>query len=411
MSDHFHLTLTRALLASLELRRILYVLLTGVTAGDGLNFNRAFLLLVDEGGRALHGELAIGPPNDTEAYRIWREMAVQEFTLERVLAHFDDWDQSPSALSLSREIRRVFLLLPLAKNADAKHPFLDYVAGALDGQRPEAFNDRTLAVPGTAITLRQFALAPLRVENRMIGVLLVDNVYNNRPILPEELDELAVLANLAAIAVERARLHERVRRMAEQDGLTSLLNRRCFDTLLKQVFSESRTRANPLSLLLLDLDNFKAINDLSGHLAGDDVLRGVASILQQRLRVTDLAFRYGGDELAVLLPRSDGPAALEVAEFLRQAIAATCFGDLADVRTTVSVGAATIDAGHVNAEALLNDADDALYAAKRGGRNRAVLHTQGNAPRRLGDRLCSLLKPLGHLTGSVKPFDTDEGAA
>ncbi len=170
------------------------------------------------------------------------------------------------------------------------------------------------------------------------------------------------------------------------------MNRRRFDALLRQLFDESRTHGAPLSLLLLDLDHFKVINDRSGHLAGDDVLRGVAAILQQRLRAADVACRYGGDELAVLLPWSDGPGALEVAEFLRQAIAAMCFGDLADLRTTVSIGVAALHAGHVNAEALLNDTDSALYAAKRSGRNRAALYSPANRRWGLRDVVCSLLR-------------------
>ncbi len=180
------------------------------------NFNRAFLLLVDEGGRCLQGEYAIGPPNGVEAGRIWQEMRVQAFTLERVLAQFDAWEASATADHLNAEFRRLALPLPLESPMSSAHAFFQHMAAALAGQPAELFNDDSLAVPGTTLRLRHFARVPLQMENRVIGVLLVDNAYNLRPIQRDELDELTTLANLAAIAVERARLHEQVRRMADR---------------------------------------------------------------------------------------------------------------------------------------------------------------------------------------------------
>lgn len=374
VSHQFHLTLTQALLESLDLRRILYVLLTGITAGDGLNFNRAFLLLADEGRRVLQGEFAIGPSDSAEAYRIWLDMAAQEFTLPRVMAQFDAWEEDTRAASLSREFQRVSIPVPTEAGAMLEHPFFQYVGRSFSGRQAAVVNDLTLAVPGTSLTLRQFAVAPLHINDRAIGVLLVDNFYNGRRIDRRELDDLATLANLAAIAVERARLHERVRRLAEQDGLTGLLNRRKLDEVLPQRIRDSRAHGVPLSLILLDVDHFKAVNDSHGHVAGDDLLRGVASVIRQRLRLTDVACRFGGDEFAVLLPRTDGPEALQLAEHLRSAIADSGSGDPAGQRSaSVSIGVAVCRDDHSDASALLREADAALYAAKLDGRNRAVL--------------------------------------
>ena len=403
VNHHFHLTLTQALLESLELRRILYVLLTGVTAGDGLNFNRAFLLLVDEGGRVLQGQFAIGPTNDAEAQRIWQEMTAEEFTLARVMAQFDVWEQDVQAVSLSQEFQRVSIPLPLVADGQVDHPFHLYVGAAFAGRAAEAVNGVNLVVPGTSLTLRHFAVAPLRLKKRTIGVLLVDNTYNGRPIEPFELDDLATLANLAAIAVERARLHERVRRMAEQDGLTGLLNRRRFDELLLEHFQESRARGTHLSLILIDVDNFKAINDRHGHLAGDDLLRRVASAIQRRLRSSDVACRYGGDEFVLLLPRSSGPDAMDVAEYLRQAIAAHRMGQPVEPQITASIGVAACRNDHPDAAALLHDADAALYTAKREGRNRAVLFRLPDVRPRVRVGLRSLLGRLFPALGFDKP--------
>jgi diguanylate cyclase (GGDEF)-like protein len=351
----------------------------------------------------LQGQFAIGPTNDAEAQRIWQEMATQEFTLARVMAQFDVWEQDVRATSLSQEFQRVSIPLPLSGGSQVDHPFQLYVGSAFTGRAAEAVNGVNLVVPGTSLTLRQFAVAPLRVKKRTIGVLLVDNIYNGRPIEPFELDDLATLANLAAIAVERARLHERVRRMAEQDGLTGLLNRRRFDELLLEHFQESRARATQLSLILIDVDDFKAINDRHGHLAGDDLLRRVASAIQRRLRSSDVACRYGGDEFVLLLPRSSGPDAMDVAEYLRQAIAAHGMGQPVELRTTASIGVAACRDDHPDAAALLHDADAALYTAKRGGRNCAVLFQLPDVRPRVRGGLRSLLGRLFPALGFDKP--------
>ncbi len=361
-SRTFYLTVTRALLESLDLRRILYVLLSGVTAGDGLNFNRAFLMLVDEGERILQGECAIGPMDAAEAERIWQAMDAQEFTLERVLGGYDAWEKQPSTHALDAAFRKVILRLPFDCSADA---FFWHIVEALAGSPPAAFHETTLAVPGIPVPLRHFARVPLRNKDRILGVLLVDNAFNVRPIQQNELEELATLANLAAIAVERARLHQRVRRIAEQDGLTGLLNRLFFETELHHRVTESRAHGTPLSLLLLDLDEFKTMNDGYGHRIGDEVLRKVAATLRQRIRSTDIAGRYGGDELAILLPRSEGVAAMRVAEDIRRSIASLVFEGYPR-RATVSIGVASLSPDHTDALALLHDADTALYReAKR----------------------------------------------
>jgi diguanylate cyclase (GGDEF)-like protein len=367
----FQLTLTRALLESLELRRILYVILSGITAGDGLNLNRAFLLLEDEGGRMLSGQLAIGPESDAEAHRIWTAMTAERFTLRTVMEQYDQWNRDGRAAALSTQFQRVQLPLPLPEAPP--EPCLALLAAALREQAPRVVNAQELAVPGAPdLVLFQAAVVPLVLAERTIGLILVDNRYNERPIDPAELDDLSTLANLAAVAVERARLHERIRAMAERDGLTGLFNRRRFDELLPQLVAESRQHGDALALLLIDIDHFKPINDRFGHLVGDDLLRGVAGILQARLRVGDFPCRYGGDEMAVLLPHTGVAAASALAERLRALMAQARFGEAGEVQTTVSMGLAGLAARHGPASDLLAAADQALYAAKRSGKNRVA---------------------------------------
>lgn len=158
------------------------------------------------------------------------------------------------------------------------------------------------------------------------------------------------------------------------DGLTFIPNRRRFDQLLKQEWERARREGQTLALGMIDIDYFKAYNDNYGHGAGDDCLREVANILKDNLqRPADSVARYGGEEFVLLLPNTDVPGACNTAERLRQAVfdrkLTHAYSDTAD-RVTISLGVAATATAHSNPEPLLKAADDALYQAKRAGRNR-----------------------------------------
>jgi diguanylate cyclase (GGDEF)-like protein len=172
--------------------------------------------------------------------------------------------------------------------------------------------------------------------------------------------------------------------LAEMDGLTGIANRRVFDERLRLELASAQRSGQPLSLLMIDVDHFKALNDSSGHLAGDSYLVQVAQALHGALpRSTDLAARYGGEEFAVLLSSTPTPGALKIAETLHNAVARLALEHPASPsgRLTISIGLATADNGtHPSSTALVDAADRALYSAKSLGRNQTAYETITQAP-------------------------------
>jgi diguanylate cyclase (GGDEF)-like protein len=165
--------------------------------------------------------------------------------------------------------------------------------------------------------------------------------------------------------------------LATHDGLTGLYNHRSFYQLLEEEVARARRYDHPFALLMLDIDHFKQVNDTYGHPAGDAVLRGLSNRLTEQVRIIDRVCRYGGEEIAILLPEMNEEAATATAERLRNAVAATPFpSDNGGPRVsiTVSIGVAVFPQDGASIEALATAADQGMYDAKQGGRNRVCHH-------------------------------------
>jgi diguanylate cyclase (GGDEF)-like protein len=216
---------------------------------------------------------------------------------------------------------------------------------------------------------------PLLAEGGGItGVVAV--ARRGRPFSPEERDDLRNLTIQAAVSLANVALHETAERLAVTDELTGLSNRRRFDVTLEAEVERARRFGQPLALVLLDLDDFKDVNDAHGHQVGDEVLRAVARVLRDSCREVDEPARYGGEELAVVMPNTDLDGAEHLAERIRHGVAGLRVpvpdgaGTLA---ITTSLGVATMPASASDAPSLVEAADDALYRAKRSGKNRTML--------------------------------------
>jgi diguanylate cyclase (GGDEF)-like protein len=246
------------------------------------------------------------------------------------------------------------------------------------------------------------AVVPIRFEDKILGVLNLESVSSDvfvpATVLAFEAfaDQVAGAIHLASInerlaetsaqleqkthALEQANEHlaaaiETLHRISTQDGLTGVANRRHFDETLGLEWRRAARARTPLSLLMLDIDFFKAFNDAAGHQAGDDCLRRVAQALCDNLhRAADLVSRYGGEEFAILLPETDADAARTIAETIRAGIESLAIEhpDAPLARVTVSIGVASVipPRDGTNAGEFVRCADGALYDAKRGGRNR-----------------------------------------
>jgi diguanylate cyclase (GGDEF)-like protein len=190
-----------------------------------------------------------------------------------------------------------------------------------------------------------------------------------------ERELFAYLARQAGISVENVGLHEQVQRQAVTDELTGLFNHRRFVEALELEAERARRFDQPVGLVMVDLDDFKAVNDTYGHQQGDEVLRQVAGLMRSYSREIDAPARYGGEELAIVLPQTDLNGATRLAERLRAGVEALEIPRLSgggSMRVTASIGVASLPESAGDVERLIAAADAALYEAKRGGKNKTV---------------------------------------
>lgn len=222
--------------------------------------------------------------------------------------------------------------------------------------------------------MRAIASVPLMFESDVVGVM---NILFSQPhhFDDEEMRLLGALADTAALAVHNAAMHARITQLAVTDELTGLANRRRFMEVVRQEVQRARRYQRPLTLLMIDLDRLKSINDQNGHAAGDAMLRGVAEAMRHNMRATDYAARLGGDEFAALLPETGCDDAFAIAERIRAGVekfSVTVNGAL--IHSTVSIGLVSRKPGEVtDLPSFIHLADDALYHSKTAGRNQVTV--------------------------------------
>jgi diguanylate cyclase (GGDEF)-like protein len=212
---------------------------------------------------------------------------------------------------------------------------------------------------------------PLVSFGLTLGVLVLDTArpgaFNANDTQP-----LESVADICATAIQNAHYVERVKQLAYLDGLTGIFNRRFFELRIVEEIDRARRYGTGLAVLMVDIDQFKRLNDEFGHLLGDEVLRQVSSIFHQQLRKIDVLCRYGGEEFAILLSQTNAVHALGVAEKLRKTVEAWQFPGVPRP-VTISAGTANYSEHGTSRDELVKAADAGLYAAKQAGRNRVCL--------------------------------------
>jgi diguanylate cyclase (GGDEF)-like protein len=244
---------------------------------------------------------------------------------------------------------------------------------ALDGETTQPPVERRRAVASEArgthaltVVLRHVVGPP-----EYLGALSI--ARRGRPFDRTEAELLEYLAGQAVVSIENANLHETVERQAVTDELTGLANVRAFWAILDRELERSRRFGSSLGLVMIDIDDFKQVNDRHGHQQGDEVLAHVAAVLRRLSRDIDAPARYGGEELAVILPETELDGAALLAERMREAVESMQMPGARDggvLHVTASFGVAAVHENGIDGEALVAAADAALYRAKRAGKNR-----------------------------------------
>ncbi|HEC78097.1 MAG TPA: diguanylate cyclase [candidate division WOR-3 bacterium] len=220
-------------------------------------------------------------------------------------------------------------------------------------------------------SIKSEAAIPLKIRGEIIGVLDIEsnklNAFTER-----DLRIFSVFASQAAVAIENARLFDETKALSLTDALTKIANRRHFDLMLENEWKKARGYSRPLSLAMIDLDNFKHFNDRFGHIAGDKMLIHIARTLRNNVRDTDFVARYGGEEFVIIFPETNKNMAVHVSERIRTEVerAMLLIRGAGRKRLTVSIGVATYPGDAEDFIDLVKVADEALYKAKQHGKNR-----------------------------------------
>ncbi|MET0646097.1 MAG: sensor domain-containing diguanylate cyclase [Pyrinomonadaceae bacterium] len=329
----------------------------------------------------------------TKLARLLQEQAVREIAVNRISTAIRSTLELPSVLQTTvNEVGRALGAQSSALNIEGEHGqqsltkfyFRDGAHEEDDDARTEMLGD----IEALGVRLRgriktyvhdgcsganesdacPVAAVPVIYHDRTMGVLMVTSDDPQRMWQENEVMLLRTVADQVAVAVNHARLFQQMQHQALTDGLTGCFNRRFFEIQLERDLHLATRMRQPVSLILLDIDHFKRVNDTHGHDAGDAALRILANALREELRGVDTAARYGGEEFAIILPQAGPEGALVVAERLRSRIERTEVPGVG--RITASLGVATFPLDASSRELLVTSADRALFLSKRTGRNK-----------------------------------------
>lgn len=352
-----------AMKTTLKLNEIIFIILTGATAHEGLGFNRAMLFLVNEHDQTIEGKMGIGPDTAKQAEKIWKYIEKEKMSLEDLINTYYNFRKEESRLRLNKKVKGI--KIPLNETAGI------IAMTALEGmpfqvtteESRQTVNDQVSQSLGTGY----FVTVPIKARDKTIGVILADNIFTQHPINKENTVLLTMLANQAGLAIQNCRLYEQTLHIAHTDSLTHLYNHGYFQHLLGKELEKASRLENILSLIIIDIDNFKLFNDNNGHQAGDKLLTQISETLKRTSRQSDIVARYGGEEFTIVLPETDKEKAVLLAERLRKAVKANI------KNITISCGVGSFPEDGKDKAKLIFSADAALYQAKKKGKDQTSI--------------------------------------
>lgn len=265
-----------------------------------------------------------------------------------------------------------------AKNILETAEGMEFIHGALVKKVPQYLIDDGMANDSAAhspllreMDFRSALLVPLVMRDQGLAVLFLQDCAIPREWDIDDVSLLSSLADQLSVGIENAQLHAERERQAVIDGLTGIYNRRKFMEEYEREFVRAKRYGEPFSLIVVDLDFLKKINDNFGHQAGDEAIKSVAAVMRQSCRTIDIPARYGGEEFCLLLPNTDLELAEQIAERLRKLINECEIVGYGNI--SASIGVACYPKHAPDPDALFQKADDALYKAKESGRNRVCI--------------------------------------
>ena len=366
--------ISNAIRTTLNLDQILYIILTALTSHEGLGFNRAMLFLVNEKENVLEGVMGIGPHSAEEAGKIWQYISQSNKTLDEFIASYDTFKKDPES-KLNSIVKGI--KIPLREDMGI------LVLTILEGMPFEITTQEAKKLVDTntqkALNTDFFVTVPLKAKDKVLGAILVDNIFNKKPITKADVKMLTMFANHAGLAIENSRLYEETVYLSSIDWSTKLWNYGKFQQRLSYELERSKITDTSISLVMVDVDNFKHYNDTLGHVRGDSALREIAAVLQSKSRKIDTVARYGGEEFAIVMPNTVKENARLFAERLRSEVEKLFAAEngLPPLnRLTISCGVASYPEDAVTKDELIAMADTALYEAKGTGKNRTCIYSK-----------------------------------
>jgi len=359
---------SNAMRTTLKLDEILYIILTGVTAHTGLGFNRAILFLVNEKERLIEGKMGIGPENGEEANIAWTKIEEEKMDLDDLIDAFKNSDAVLES-GFNRQVRNLKVSLLDKTENPLSLAVLEGMPLHLTGPSLLKYQNSPVI---KKLSSQELLIIPLKAKDKVNGIIVADNFITHEPITKDDIHMLTMLANQAGLAIENSQLFELTAERAHSDYLTNLWNHGYFQFLLQTEIEKTKVTKNPLTLIMIDIDDFKIYNDTLGHQAGDKILKTLATLLRNQSRKIDLVCRYGGEEFTIILPHTDKKEAFLIAERIRMDIQKYPFLNeeiFPNRQLTVSLGVATYPENGVLAADLITTSDKSLYQAKKEGKN------------------------------------------